>query len=82
MDLASPQGTLTHHGEGPDAGLHGALVLLLQPRTLEQPCGGLQQLHHNGLVCLQEATQPLLQPAHPLPWAALGPVTRAHWEWA
>lgn len=45
---------LTHHGEGADTGLHGAFVLLLQPRTLEQPRGGLQQLHHNCLVCLQE----------------------------
>lgn len=35
LELASGPGTLTHHGEGPDAGLHGALVLLLQPRTLE-----------------------------------------------
>lgn len=65
LELASAPGTLTHHGEGPDAGLHGALVLLLQPRTLEQPCAGLQQLHHNGLVCLQEATRLLLQPGPP-----------------
>lgn len=28
-ELGSGRGTLTHHGEGPDAGLHGALVLLL-----------------------------------------------------
>lgn len=62
LELASAPGTLTHHGEGPDAGLHGALVLLLQPRTLEQPCGGLQQLHHDCLVGLQEATHLLLEP--------------------
>lgn len=65
LELASAPGTLTHHGEGPDAGLHGALVLLLQPRTIEQPRGGLQQLHHDGLVCLQEATHLLLQPGPP-----------------
>lgn len=61
--------TLTHHGEGPDAGLHGTLVLLLQPRTLKQPCGGLQQLHHDRLVCLQEATCLLPQPG---PHSTLG----------
>lgn len=65
VELGGGPGTLTHHGEGPDAGLHGALVLLLQPRTLEQPCGGLQQLHHDCLVCLQEATRLLLQPGPP-----------------
>lgn len=65
LELASAPGALTHHGEGPDTGLHGALVLLLQPRTLEQPCGGLQQLHHDCLVCLQEATRLLLQPDPP-----------------
>lgn len=62
MGLASPAGrtgkgpawVLTHHGEGADTGLHGAFVLLLQPWTLQQPRGGLQQLHHNCLVCLQE----------------------------
>ena len=59
-------GTLTHHGEGPDAGLHRALVLLLQPRTLEQPRSGLQQLHHDRLVCLREATVAAAWPAlHP-----------------
>lgn len=65
MWLVSPAGytgkgpvwILTHHGEGADTGLHRTLVLLLQPRTLEQPCGGLQQLYHNCLVCLQE-TEP------------------------
>ena len=67
MGAARHPGTLTHHGEGPDAGLHGALVLLLQPRTLEQPHGGLQQLHHDRLVRLQEAVCLLLQPGHPLP---------------
>lgn len=76
MGAAQRPRTLTHHGEGPDAGLHGALVLLLQPRTLEQPHGGLQQLHHDRLVRLQEATCLLLQPGHPPPWAALHPGAR------
>lgn len=40
-------------------------MLLLQPRALEQPRGGLQQLHHDRLVRLQEATRLLLQPGPP-----------------
>lgn len=46
---------LTNHGQRADAGLHRALVLLLQPRTLQQPHGGLEKLHHDGLVGLEEA---------------------------
>lgn len=78
LELASGPGTLTHHGEGPDAGLHGALVQLLQPRTLEQACGGLQQLHHDRLVCLQEATHVRLQPGPPSTTGRPGPGNRAH----
>lgn len=33
-------------------------MLLLQPRTLEQPRGGLQQLDHNCLMRLQETQNP------------------------
>lgn len=67
LERASP--ALTHHGEGPDAGLHRALVLLLQPRALQQPRGRLQQLHHDRLVCLREAipaaARPALRPGQP-----------------
>lgn len=63
MGASQRPGTLTHHGEGPDAGLRRALVLLLQPRTLEQPRSGLQQLHHDRLVCLQK--EQLLQRGPP-----------------
>lgn len=68
LALTSAPGTLTHHGEGPDAGLHGALVLLLQPRTLKQPCGRLQQLHHDRLMCLQKQHAYCYSLAHPPPW--------------
>lgn len=45
---------LTDHGQRADAGFHRAAVLLLQPRTLQQPRGGLEKLHHDGLVGLKE----------------------------
>ena len=83
VGAAQRPGTLTHHGEGPDAGLHGALVLLLQPRTLEQPHGGLQQLYHDRLVRLQEATCLMLQ--HGPPSSLGSPTSRAQahrvWVW-
>lgn len=59
------QWLLTDHGQRADAGLHRALVLLLQPRALQQPHGGLEKLHHDGLVGLQETGAS----AHtPRPW--------------
>lgn len=96
MGLVSPAGCtgkgpawlLTHHGEGADTGLHGALMLLLQPRTLEQPRGGLQQLNHNCLVCLQ-GTGPRGSSASPagtgpgpsLPQSVCGPTEGHQFLW-
>lgn len=45
---------LTDHGQRADAAFHRALVLLLQPGALQQPHGGLEKLHHDGLVGLKE----------------------------
>jgi hypothetical protein len=48
-------------------------MLLLQPRTLEQPRGGLQQLDHNCLVRLQETQNPRGGSATPARAWAQGP---------
>lgn len=54
MGNTGPLWLLTDHGQCTDAGLHRALVLLLQPGALQQPHGGLEKLHHNGLVGLKK----------------------------
>lgn len=46
----------TCHGEGLDAGLHLNPVLLLQPRAVQEPDGGLQQLGGDGVVRLWGGT--------------------------
>lgn len=45
---------VTCQGQRLDAGLHLSSVLLLQPRTVQQPDGGLQQLDHNGVMSLMD----------------------------
>ena len=48
---------VTCHGERLDAGLHLSSVLLLQPGTVQQSDGRLQQLSHDGVMSLWPTRQ-------------------------
>lgn len=46
--------TLTCHCQGLDACLHQRSLLLLEPRTIEEADGRLEELGHDGVVGLSE----------------------------